>query len=754
MAIDPNDPLAGQPLLTPADVGLPDVPEPITGPDEIVPISPTNPHLANPEPVLPAVEPAVAPVAPEPVAETVPAPIATAPEPTTAPVVKPGEKSAQYSATGFTRQGMKVARGYFNRAEKNAAGMSEDDAHRTNTEVASARRAYSDYAATFEKEQRLIAENEAEMEKLAAEKARLEAEHALEAQRISQDARTLSDQYLADHEEQLAGIAALTAQSGNPLPGADPALKLGLVGAAFAQGFLAPKIQIDVIGQINQWVDREIREHNNRIFQSRKDAADTESLYGIAKQASADEFEAYQKYKTFVMQSLQTQIDVQAKRFNSGLARIQADRQKAVIQGEMNTTLRAIHDGNFKRNQEMLEAERRAAKDEATLAIQRQELKLREKQIELQNRGKVPDLPLYAADKTEVKVDPKTGEVLSGGKVFARINPDAPNAKEAMQKIQSGEEMLLLLTDGIKELQQLRPKGPITSEWFNKRNPDYVRWSVARNKLAQKILNSDSGKAFTLPEWERAIEPFKSDKIWFAGSMEKVMFEATRSARQVVNARVRSYVGTALIPIQEGEQLDPRLTTEGYLNKVPSYDQTGRAGQVALDEGGAPIPGPIERIKTNVGTVGDDDAVGPLGTTFGEFVRQQGGSAGAVVVRDLTAPAIASSGGGAAHAPQKLEKPAWAQSLENLALASVNPKGYALAYNAGAFESGSPPETPIDVNNSESLNKLRGDALNAIRDIRGGGDEIPPSRRAYAKYLDQRLDRDAFGLMQEILNSD
>ncbi len=139
-------------------------------------------------------------------------------------------------------------------------------------------------------------------------------------------AKAHSDGYIAQYQQDMAGVKQLMMQTGNPLGGLDATGKLGLAGAMFAQGFLGARygIKIDVAGQIDKWVDREMQYHQQAIANATDAAKSNLTLYNLARQGANDEWEARQRLRGFVADGLKAKTLMEADRFGSDSAKADA----------------------------------------------------------------------------------------------------------------------------------------------------------------------------------------------------------------------------------------------------------------------------------------------------------------------------------------------------------------------------------------------------------------------------------------------
>lgn len=154
--------------------------------------------------------------------------------------------------------------------------------------------------------------------------------------------------HVAAYQEQLGAIRQLVAMDANPLHNVDKGRAAGLGLAQAAQGFLAAQgIQIDVTGQIDKWVDRELTQHQAKIANTGKLAEGTLTLYNLARQNASDDYDARQRLRGFVIEGFKVHLMAEADRFNSDIGRAKAKAQIAALDKEQAATIERIGNTHF-----------------------------------------------------------------------------------------------------------------------------------------------------------------------------------------------------------------------------------------------------------------------------------------------------------------------------------------------------------------------------------------------------------------------
>lgn len=704
------------PELTPADVGLPDQPEPDLGPDVIVPVAPTNPYLANP--------------------------VQAAPLTPVAPSVQPVQAGQPTSVTAQTRSltddGMKKSRGYFSRAEANADAFSKADAAMTDRDIAQTEASYGQLDRGLEAQAEATRIFEAGMSDLDRRQAEFHRDNAELEKRLTDEAIAERERYLADYETKLAGVAQLSAQSGNPFATMGASQAYGLAGAAFIQGFLAVKsgVQLNVTGQIDKFVDRSIQEHQQKIAGAKADAQSSLHLYETAKSLAADKAEARAVYRGFVLQEIKTRVDATARRLNSSMALAQAQQTKAKLDLELNATRRALGDRHFERVHTFLQSERQAAVQEANLAFENRRLQLEGFRTSLaaqaaqaERAAKPEKLAPVVVDSSQVKYD-KDGKPISGGKVVGVYNLDSPGVAQAQQKIAEATQLHEMVTSGIERLLALKPKGVTISEFFsNTTSPEFQRWNTARNLFIVDLIKLKSGAAFGQAEWDRQIEALKDNRLWNKDT-SNLAYELSATSRNLLRSTIKSQIGSNIRAYRPDEPIDPRYGADetGHLPVFRELDIKGAQQSDANWSTDKPVPTTVSRLSSPVGARGDDADAGVASNSFAKFAASYGKPVGIVKY---------SEGGSLLEGTKvaKLHQPDWVRKMDTMALGIVNPDALKAAHEAGFFTLGQKPEGEI-----ESTEKIRADALSALRAIRQGEGGASEAQRAYARHLEALLE--------------
>lgn len=139
------------------------------------------------------------------------------------------------------------------------------------------------------------------------------------------DGQQERQKYIAGYQQQLGAVRQLMAQDANPLTKMSGSKGIALGMAQAAQAMLATRgIQIDVNGQIDKWVDRELSQHQQKIQNGMQMAQTDLTLYNIARQSSADDYEARSRLRGFVIEGFKVNMLAEADRFGSDIARAQA----------------------------------------------------------------------------------------------------------------------------------------------------------------------------------------------------------------------------------------------------------------------------------------------------------------------------------------------------------------------------------------------------------------------------------------------
>lgn len=307
------------------------------------------------------------------------------------------------------------------------------------------------------------------------------------------------EQYLSAYRQQLAGVKQLMAMDANPLHNLSTGGILGLGAAAFAQGFLgAQGINVNVTGQIDAWVNRELQQHQQKIQNAKSMADEQLNLYSIARQTSQDDAEAREKLRGFIIEGFKQKVLMEGDRFNSEAARARAREKAAELDAALATTLDRLGNNYYETRRKARSERVKELADQGRLAIDGARLSLersREDRIRAAEAKK-------ARDEMMGNIIYDTSE---GGKGMARFmfKPGIDDKeKQAYRAAQSGTnlsqrriaELRGMLTEagnrGITDI------GRLTST-------EQAKIKALRNALLSDYILAQSGKAASEKEVER-----------------------------------------------------------------------------------------------------------------------------------------------------------------------------------------------------------------------------------------------------------
>jgi hypothetical protein len=341
------------------------------------------------------------------------------------------------------------------------------------------------------------------------------------------DSKVVREQYLGQYQQQLAAVRQLAAQNANPLGQLGPGQALGLAAAQFAQGFLsaAYKINVDVSGQVDKWIDRELQQHQLRIQNARQDAEGTFHLYEVARQSSQDDFEARQRYRGFVLEGLKTQISQEANTFQSSLADSQAKESLAKLDTELLKTQQGLADNAQNKWLQIQQMRIGEAASQGHLAIERDKAAAEAAHYKaMEKAAGAKNTRITFMDPRNVQKDAE-GNAITGGKVQWAIKEGLPKevTDKIYERVMGAQQGYDEVAKGLDRLRMLRSKFPTTygPEWYKKRSsPGYAVYDQQRNLVVAEIQKAMTGLAATDKEREMYLSLLQSDKWLEAGSRE------------------------------------------------------------------------------------------------------------------------------------------------------------------------------------------------------------------------------------------
>lgn len=438
---------------------------------------------------------------------------------------------------------------------------------------------------------------------LAQQRAYDMAQSTLE-EKASGEAQARSQEYLSAYQQQLAGVRALAAQSGNPLNSISAGNKIGLVGAMFAQGFLAARgIHIDVGGQIDRWVERGIQEHQMMVQNARESAGDTLHLYEVARQTSQDEWEARQRYRGFVLEGFKTSLQMEAARTGSQMAQARAQGIIAKAQLEQDTTASTLRDRWWKQD-----FEQRSQNIQATHYKLSDEIEMYKAQTDraraLALKKPAPN-PLYIADpekrvvigpdgtRQTVQIRPKmvdpTLDVQDQYKAAKELNDAGAAEGDFQDKLTKLLDAREKLGNAFGTAQRLgRKLGADTPEWRN--------YDQARNNLINAEVYKNSGKQINESEFERFAALTPNDKMFQFGNSEQLIQNMRQIGRAEFQRKMDNPIYLDVPPTDPNRQ---HAVTE----VEPGLAGLGRA-QAAADSGAGTTPDAVTKDLQEAETEG------------------------------------------------------------------------------------------------------------------------------------------------------
>lgn len=429
-------------------------------------------------------------------------------------------------------------------------------------------------------------------------------------QHASADADAQAKQHLALYQTQLAGVRQMMMTTGDPLGQLSFGQASGLGFAQFAQGFLAARgINIDVSGQVDRWVNRAIAEHQQQITNFRESANDTLHLYELARQTSADEYEARQRYRGFVVEGLKSSVEANAALFNSNIATTQAQAQSARLDIEQQKTQSDLYDRQRNEVFKLHQLRITEASDRGRLELEKEANSLKWAELaQKKATAKAQPLTPYFTDTSQTKIDPDTGKVISGGKVRAVVNDKAPGAAETMKSLGEAVAYKSAADNGVNMLQKLRTDKDFGS-WINKTSsPQYRDFDAARTELGRLLQNMRDGKRINDKDYERSMAALQDDKAWQSGGNAGLMQNLKDIASVGYRAEYNRALSTGVLAEINPDQIDQRqgADKEGFMPYRPDVDPAGRADMTVHTDGQAPVAtsigGSVELAESKRGT--------------------------------------------------------------------------------------------------------------------------------------------------------
>ncbi len=544
--------------------------------------------------------------------------------------------------------------------------------------------------------------------------------HAKLEERIAAQAKVEGERYLGAYKDQLVAVRALAAQDANPLHKGNTAL--GLAGAAFAQGYLAARgVHIDVTGQIDRWVDRELQQHQQRVQNARGAASDTLHLYEVARESARDDAEARQRYKGMVLESLKMGVTMEAEKFGSDIARSRAQETVARLQIEQDKIFSSVRERQEKTYRDLESANLTRAYQAGSLLMQQHsqsETRRHNRAMEGLERLKAskqaqPDVPVKVSDPGAVVRD-GNGRVVATRNMW-RQNPNVTDAQrnKAQEKSDELGERYATVKAGIERAKALRQKAQ--EGFLNKYGPDFIKKMSSEEKRTyereKKLLMMEARHAmagaalteFEQKEWDSLLA---NDSGWEAGSNSKALEQFEKHFRDpFVNYMNQS---PAFVPLTAEEQ-DQRA-----FNSAPNETD---ADYNASLHGGPPV---ITNLQKEEGEAshGNTERI-PAHAAWRKFMGADQPDA-------------------LLYKTEEFETmPEWARKMDHLAKVLVDPEFRLNASGIPELDGSLTPPSVLHREAYQAMDRLSSD------------ESLPTNRRAYAKYLYDRAETDEDGLLED-----
>jgi len=428
-------------------------------------------------------------------------------------------------------------------------------------------------------------------------------------------AKAEAAQYMQNYQQEMLGVKQMMMQSGNPMNQIGLAGGSILAGAAFVQGFLGARgININVTGQIDHWVEREMQAHQQAISNRQNMAQNQLTLYGLARQNAQDDFEARQRLRGFITEGMKAKLLMEADRYASGAAKADAMAKAAQLDLDQQNTLIALQNGveqrAFQRDAQAIQAAAARAKasvDYGHLQVERD----RERRLSTPKEDhKDPMQPISDPSSPQLDpfgkrvVDKKTGKVINSGAYLWAPDEkaDKTNRVQAVKKaaeLKSNYQYAAGAVDKLIELRKGAEKYMGLPEWMKERDEGYMRYKAEQTRLITIIRRAATGLSFTEGESKTYTSQLEDDKI-LGDKLDKLVYDFSEDMREHYNAEMNSLVGAGLRKLSPEER-------QAYGYQV--YDDLDVSGQardnINLSET-APVKSAVDQdVRGAVGNSGE-----------------------------------------------------------------------------------------------------------------------------------------------------
>lgn len=501
---------------------------------------------------------------------------------------------------GITEAGKKQAAGIFGKADAEASGYEAQVRAQGEADLQAERDITVRHKALLAEASMIDKEHFAERVNIHNQQREFNEMQARLEESAAAQAKAESMQYIAKYNQDMAGVRNLMMESGNPLGGLSATSGLGLGIASFAQGFLGARgININVTGQIDKWVDREVQQHQQKIVNQTAMANSNLTLYDIARQGAKDDWETRQRLRGFLIDGMKIQIGMEADKYHSQMARVDALAKGAdldMIQAKntmdlhdkVNKEARAIRSDAVDKAYKQASASVAAANSANDLWYKKASIKNEQDRLSFDKTKhedtKKPPAVVdphqgWIADLSDVQRD-KDGKAISGGKFKWAIDYTQPKTiiKDTTEKVSKAMSDYTSENDKLNRLRELYVKAkPYMegAEWMRmSRSEEYRHYKQEVELLVQDIIQSKSGAQASDKEADRKFRLLQADNLFQSGGNDKLIDNYQEEVRKAMTRKMEgmNHLGLKLIPEKDRSyddqpaQVDPAGGARNQMN--------------------------------------------------------------------------------------------------------------------------------------------------------------------------------------------
>ncbi len=617
------------------------------------------------------------------------------------------------SYTGMTEHGAKVAGGIFGKTDAEGALIGEGLDRQLAEQRASLESGYTKARQATAEMAAFDREHQAELSAIHAEEYdNIQTQAKLE--RMAQvHAQEEGESYMNAYKQEMQGVRQLVMQSGNPLADLGTAQSVGLGLAAAAQGFLAARygINVNVTGQIDKWVDRELALHQQRVENQKGVAQSQLTLFDLARRGAQDEWEARQRLRGFVVDGVKAKLAVEAARWGSEVAVSEARMKIAKLDIDQAAT-------DIGLQQKVTEEKHQVMRDETAKAsaIARARTESFSASAEANYKSRMAGIAEGAAkakeapgdyrisDPTQTRLDKfgvpllgKNKKPVPGGLYLWAVDHSQPSGtvsatNEKVAKYKSANDMV---NTGLDELRVAYLAAKDDMKPFRNITENIRRYNAAKQRVVATLVRTYSGLASNKDEFERHASTLAADKLLQEGDNHQLIEDFAKYMRADYKTNMNSMLGAGL-----------RLTTpeERTYEDPPVVNPAGEAqGRIASSKDG-PVKTPIDEAVLKAVTLGRSRNTRE---GLGGLVDRAPSKAWAALMGDWTNW----------RGETATKQPLASEPIDALVKGVIDPKSYRAAHPGS------------DVLEDDGF--LRGQLRNAIRTISESRD-VESSTRQYA----------------------